>query len=110
MYEHGNENAADWDELRDVNSEWRDSQAIDDNSVVGMPIGGSTLTVDKIRQRGNESSKSSSFTASRRESMIVKEPTEAAGGIEDWENIGGGEVDRYGLYCTQESWLSRIVK
>lgn len=103
MYEHGNENAADWDELRDMNSEWRDSQAIDDNSVVGMPIGGSTLTVDNIRQRGNESSKSSSFTASRRESMIVKEPTEAAGGIEDWENIGGGEVDRYGFIVPKKA-------
>lgn len=103
MYEHGNENAADWDELRDMNSEWRDSQAIDDNSVVGMPIGGSTLTVDNIRQRGDESSKSSSFTASRRESMIVKEPTEAAGGIEDWENIGGGEVDRYGFIVPKKA-------
>jgi hypothetical protein len=103
MYEHGNENAADWDDLRDTNSEWRDSQVIDDNSVVGVPIGGSTLTVDKIRQRGNESSKSSSFTASRRESMIVKEPTETAGGIEDWENIGGGEVDRYGFIVPKKA-------
>lgn len=103
MYEHGNENAADWDELRDMNSEWRDSQAIDDNSVVGIPIGGSTLTVDNIRHRGNESLKSPSFTASRRESMIVKEPTEAAGGIEDWENIGGGEVDRYGFIVPKKA-------
>ena len=103
MYEYGNENAADWDELRDTNSEWRDNPAIDDNSVVGAPISGSTLTVDKIRQRGNESLKSPSFTASRRESMIVKEPTEAAGGIEDWENIGGGEVDRYGFIVPKKA-------
>ena len=33
----------------------------------------------------------------RRESSIQREETELAGGIEDWGNINGGDVDRYGF-------------
>ncbi|KAF2802091.1 RabGAP/TBC, partial [Mytilinidion resinicola] len=98
MYEHGNENAPEWEEPPPVS--WRDNPAIDDESVSETPLNGSTLTVDKTSQIGTGSQHSlrtPSFAPSRRESMIIKEPTEAAGGIEDWEDIGGGEVDRYGF-------------
>ncbi|KAI9674159.1 MAG: hypothetical protein M1817_001977 [Caeruleum heppii] len=33
----------------------------------------------------------------RRESMILREEHELAGGIEDWENVDGRDVDRYGF-------------
>ncbi|KAF2426219.1 RabGAP/TBC [Tothia fuscella] len=33
----------------------------------------------------------------RRESFIEREPYELAGGIEDWTDVHGGEVDRYGF-------------
>ena len=36
-------------------------------------------------------------TTSNRESMIIREETELAGGIEDWEDLRGGDVDRYGF-------------
>ena len=36
-------------------------------------------------------------TTSRRGSMIIREENELAGGIEDWEDLGGGDVDRYGF-------------
>jgi hypothetical protein len=97
MYEHGNENAPEWDELPPPT--WRDNPAIDDDSVAGTPLSGSILTVDKTSQNasGSHSLRAPSFALSRRESMIIKEPTETAGGLEDWEDIGGGEVDRYGF-------------
>ncbi len=36
-------------------------------------------------------------TASKRSSAIVREANELAGGIEDWEDLNGGDVDRYGF-------------
>ena len=36
-------------------------------------------------------------TTSKRESILVREATELAGGIEDWEDLNGGDVDRYGF-------------
>ena len=35
--------------------------------------------------------------AGRRESALVREEHELAGGIEDWEDLSGGDVDRYGF-------------
>lgn len=34
---------------------------------------------------------------SKRSSVIAREATELAGGIEDWEDLNGGDVDRYGF-------------
>lgn len=36
-------------------------------------------------------------TTSKRGSVIVREANELAGGIEDWEDLNGGDVDRYGF-------------
>ena len=35
--------------------------------------------------------------SSNRNSAVVREETELAGGIEDWEDLKGGDVDRYGF-------------
>ncbi len=35
--------------------------------------------------------------SSNRYSAVVREETELAGGIEDWEDLNGGDVDRYGF-------------
>lgn len=85
MYKHGNESAANWDgdeEGSNVQNE------LPDSSIAGSPNASSLLTTvdDAISMR-----------SSRRESVIQKEPTEVAGGAEDWTDIEGGEVDRYGF-------------
>lgn len=41
--------------------------------------------------------------ASRRESVIKREDHELAGGIEDWQDIKGGDVDRYGFIVPRAS-------
>ena len=39
----------------------------------------------------------SGTASSNRNSAVVREETELAGGIEDWEDLNGGDVDRYGF-------------
>jgi hypothetical protein len=48
-------------------------------------------------------SRSASRTQTRRESMIIREETELAGGIEDWDEVTGSEVDRYGFIVSPRS-------
>lgn len=36
-------------------------------------------------------------STSKRSSFLAREANELAGGIEDWENLSGGDVDRYGF-------------
>ena len=39
----------------------------------------------------------------KRESMVVREENELAGGLEDWQDIENGDVDRYGFIVPQQS-------
>lgn len=89
MYMHGNESAVDWDTPEEGTSSVSNSY-MDDNVVI-TPANGSSLTVD-----GNHED-ASSMVSSRRENGLTKEPHESAGGLEDWSNLEGGEVDRYGF-------------
>lgn len=90
MYEHGNESAVNWDAPDGDSNSTRDSVA-DNSSVADTTVMTSALTVDA----NNEDT--SSVYSSRHASLISKEPTEAAGGLEDWADLEGGEVDRYGF-------------
>ncbi|PVI00074.1 RabGAP/TBC [Periconia macrospinosa] len=94
MYLHGNESAAGWDTVEEETESVNKSVADDnDSSMVETAAGGSSLAVDKTRDEA------CSIMSSRRGSqpLIVKEPNEIAGGIEDWTELEGGEVDRYGF-------------
>ena len=42
-------------------------------------------------------------TTSKRSSIIVREANELAGGIEDWEDLNGGDVDRYGFIIPRKA-------
>jgi len=96
MYYHGNEGAADWDRLDEESESVQTSLVY--SSATGTPANGSSLTVDRTREDA------SSFVSSRRGSaVIVKEPQEIAGGIEDWSELEGGEVDRYGFILPKKT-------
>lgn len=43
-----------------------------------------------------------SRSTSRRTSFIDRQSYEVAGGIEDWEDVGGGQVDRYGFIMPKD--------
>ncbi|KAJ4303362.1 hypothetical protein N0V90_002255 [Kalmusia sp. IMI 367209] len=91
MYHHGNESAANWDGVEEEVESVQNSFA-DNSSVTGTPANNSSLAAEGSR------AESSSILSSRRGSvMIAKEPNETAGGIEDWSELDGGEVDRYGF-------------
>lgn len=96
MYRHGNESAANWDGVEEESESAQDSFA-DNSSLTGTPANGSSLTVERNRED------SSSVRSSRRGSAISKEPNEAAGGIEDWSELAGGEVDRYGFILPKKT-------
>ncbi|KAH6643661.1 rab-GTPase-TBC domain-containing protein [Boeremia exigua] len=90
MYQHGNESDANWDV--DTNSLPNNSV---DNSIT-LIANESTLTVNRNRDDA------SSFVSSRGDDHINKEPTETAGGLEDWADLEGAEVDRYGFIVAKK--------
>ena len=98
MYKHGDEKAADWDDLKEQPGSARQS-FVDNSSISPTPVNGSTLSVDNTRQNDF----SSSPGGSNRHSLIEKEPMEAAGGVEDWTDLEGAEVDRYGFIVPKKS-------
>jgi hypothetical protein len=98
MYRHGDEKAADWDDPQRNPSSTQHSFA-DSSSISAAPANGSALSVDQYKHEEF----SSSPQGSQRHSVIIKEPTEAAGGVEDWTDVDGGEVDRYGFIMPKKA-------
>ncbi|KAH7075127.1 hypothetical protein FB567DRAFT_536199 [Paraphoma chrysanthemicola] len=95
MYKHGNESAVDWDTPEEGMS--GSTSFADNSSMADTPANASSLTVDGQQEDTN------SLVSSKRESMLSKEPHETAGGLEDWSNLEGGEVDRYGFIIPKKS-------
>jgi hypothetical protein len=70
-------------------------------------------TIDKFRLNGHEESPkfnnvlrpNSALTTGRASS--IKMEHELAGGIEDWEDISGGDVDRYGFITVRKEPANR---
>lgn len=75
MYEHGNESAGDWTSIVEEEEEGAEDRGEDENV---PPLDSSTKSRHGV-------------------SFIQREPGETAGGMEDWQDISGGEVDRYGF-------------
>jgi hypothetical protein len=95
MYKHGNESAVDWDTPEEEGVSGSTS-LMDNSSLTDTPANASSLTVD-----GREDT--SSLAHSARESALLKEAHETAGGLEDWSNLEGGEVDRYGFIIPKKT-------
>ncbi|RAR03041.1 tbc domain-containing protein [Stemphylium lycopersici] len=87
MYMHGNESAVNWDTPEE------DTSSIQNSYRAGSSINNLALGANE----------DSSSLMSSRHSIIIKEPTEAAGGLEDWADLEGGEVDRYGFIIPKKS-------
>ncbi|KAF1979546.1 RabGAP/TBC [Bimuria novae-zelandiae CBS 107.79] len=100
MYQHGNESAANWDDVEGEEEQSRQNSFAYNSSATGTPANSSSLAAEGSR------AESSSMVSSRRESVVIaKEPNEAAGGIEDWSELEGGEVDRYGFIVPKKTTL-----
>ncbi len=99
MYEGGTDRDSD---LIDGSSFHRGRSDRADDSIIPGNSSSSLINLNHIlaaNANGGPSARASSgaITTSKRESMIIREETELAGGIEDWEDLRGGDVDRYGF-------------
>jgi hypothetical protein len=100
MYEGGTDRDSD---LIDGSSFHRGRSDRADDSIIPGNSSSSLINLNHIlaaNANGGPSARASSgatTTTSKRESMIIREETELAGGIEDWEDLRGGDVDRYGF-------------
>lgn len=92
LYKHGNESDVNWD--TDTSSLLDTS--VDNSVIAESPAYESTLTVNRKRDD------SSSFVSSHKDDNIPKEITERAGGLEDWADLEGAEVDRYGFIVARK--------
>ncbi|KAH9819788.1 Domain in Tre-2, BUB2p, and Cdc16p putative Rab-GAPs [Teratosphaeria destructans] len=89
MYEHGDERAADW--TTPVTNPSNGHTTPEPSRDAERPASSiNALVVDA--QAGNRSSSAASV-----HSNYAKQAHEVAGGIEDWENVNGQDVDRYGF-------------
>ncbi|KAK8154725.1 hypothetical protein IWX90DRAFT_392693 [Phyllosticta citrichinensis] len=93
MYEYGDEKAADWVMEQPAA---KNEGSIVEVGRVPAPRDGDALSIAKSRN-GDAPRTFSIVSSVRPKSAISKEPHELAGGIEDWEDIEGSEVDRYGF-------------
>lgn len=101
IYEYGDEAAADWT----VPARPRKNSPLMVPSTsperfsrerTPEPDDDESMNLEIPRRRGQEDRPLSGSSRSNRLSYIAKE-TEAAGGVEDWEDISGNDVDRYGF-------------
>ncbi|KAJ9667796.1 hypothetical protein H2201_001982 [Coniosporium apollinis] len=99
MYEHGDEKAGEEaSQLGSPTLEISEASLVGNESISTSPTpDASSLSVQRLRPPGPSGSKSPRTMDNRRISLIIKEPHETAGGIEDWADVEGGDVDRYGF-------------
>jgi hypothetical protein len=104
MYDYGSERGAEWPDRSLADQTVLEDE--EEGDAETPQLTGSTLSVDKLRPSNRPLLRSPSFN-NRRESFIQREPNERAGGIEDWEDVEGGEVDRYGFILQKKTPESR---
>jgi len=98
MYEYGGEEVAEALQSGVTSSAVSIDATIEEDSGSELGQEEQTLTIPKVRQNGAAGSRSAS-----RMTVIKREPFEIAGGIEDWEDVQGGETDRYGFILPKKA-------
>lgn len=102
MYEFGNERGVDWSErtvLDDMVVEEHEEQEGQGQEEAEKPTPEAQPMLAVSRPQ--PVLRTPSFN--KRESAIAWEPYEAAGGLEDWQDVGGDEVDRYGFILPKKA-------
>ncbi|KAJ9648902.1 hypothetical protein H2199_000815 [Coniosporium tulheliwenetii] len=91
MYEHGDEKAGEEaSQLGSPTLEISEASLVGNESISTSPTpDASSLSVQRLRPPGPSGSKSPRTMDNRRISLIIKEPHETAGGIEDWADVEG---------------------
>lgn len=105
MYEGGTDRASDWAAGRFYQ---RDRSALEENEVaedssLSPSRSNSTQTADTNYTSGYRRPSRTDTLRSKRGSLAVLDEHELAGGMEDWEDINGDEVDRYGFIVPRKT-------
>ncbi|KAK4548895.1 hypothetical protein LTR36_008668 [Oleoguttula mirabilis] len=103
MYEHGDERAAEWAlPMKNGSQGSHTPESMGrDSSTPDLSING--IVVDKTRQAPNGHAGLRPPSAQDVPTSYSREAHEYAGGIEDWEDVEGRDVDRYGFINTGRS-------
>lgn len=94
MYEGGTDKASDWAAGRYFQ---RDRNALGDEQEPQSMSRSSSVNPIDANYASAERNQSLTPDPMNRESLLTVEENELAGGIEDWEDVNGGDVDRYGF-------------
>lgn len=89
MYERGDDKVTDADLAKSISGH---SDILEENSVSDVETA-STPGPDMVQNQGSNERASAEVERSR----LKRETEELAGGIEYWQNVGAGQVDRYGF-------------
>ena len=97
MYEHGDERGADWTQNSTNGSSTiaaSEKQATE-NGTPDTSI--DSIIVSKTRQQRDDAYDAQQSRTPDVHVSYYREPTELAGGVEDWDDVDGKDVDRYGF-------------
>ncbi|KLJ07532.1 hypothetical protein EMPG_16984 [Blastomyces silverae] len=97
MYERGDEDVDDA-EVNELLGLYDEEAILDEPCTIALPASSDGVETE----RANTPTTSVAGHGSRRGSFIQREPYELAGGLEDWENIEVGDVDRYGFIIPRQ--------
>lgn len=106
MYEGGTDRVSDW---AVGGFTQRDRSALDEEDVVkegsflSPSRSNSTQTADATFASGYRRPSRTGTIRSKRGSLAVLDEHELAGGMEDWEDINGDDVDRYGFIVPRKA-------
>jgi hypothetical protein len=97
MYEHGDERGADWTQnSTNGSSTLAPSENLaTESSTPDASI--DSIIVSKTRQQQDDAYNTQRSRTPDVRVSYYREPTELAGGVEDWEDVDGKDVDRYGF-------------
>ena len=97
MYEHGDERGADWttNSFCDGSTDEPSESGKTDISTPDASI--DSIAISKTRQEDNDGKQIQRSQTPDVRVSYYREPHELAGGIEDWEDVDGRTVDRYGF-------------
>lgn len=97
MYEHGDERAAEWSRTQQNEGSGKEiSESLASDSSTPEPSIDS-IVVGKTRQTNDDEHPAFRSRKEDVRASYYREPTERAGGIEDWDDVNGKDVDRYGF-------------
>jgi hypothetical protein len=94
MYEFGNERGVDWSDRTEL-----DHMVMEEEDEPEATASPPDITPSTPKRRP----KQHNTPPNKRESVIPREPHESAGGLEDWQDVAGDEVDRYGFILPKKA-------